>query len=67
MKEIGLKIRNRRKMLGVTQGQLAAISGVGINTLTKIERGEGNPSMSVLLHVLDSLGLELVARVKVIE
>ena len=54
-------------MLGVTQGQLAAISGVGINTLTKIERGEGNPSMSVLLHVLDSLGLELVARVKVIE
>jgi transcriptional regulator with XRE-family HTH domain len=54
-------------MLGVTQNQLAAISGVGINTLTKIERGEGNPSINVLTRVLDSLGLELVTKVKAIE
>lgn len=67
MKEIGQRIRNRRKMLGVTQNQLAAISGVGINTLTKIERGEGNPSINVLTRVLDSLGLELVTKVKAIE
>ena len=64
MKEIGQVIRNRRKLLGVSQNQLATIAGVGINTLTKIERGEGNPSLSVLMRVLNSLGLGLSVKVK---
>lgn len=64
MKEIGQVIRNRRKLLGVSQSQLATIAGVGINTLTKIERGEGNPSLSVLMRVLNSLGLVLSVKVK---
>lgn len=64
MKEIGQVIRNRRKLLGVSQSQLASIAGVGINTLTKIERGEGNPSLSVLMRVLNSLGLGLSVKVK---
>ena len=64
MKELGQSIRSRRKLLGVSQSQLAAIAGIGINTLTKIERGEGNPSLSVLMRVLDSLGLTLSVKVK---
>ena len=31
-------------MLNITQEQLADIAEVGINTLTKIERDEGNPT-----------------------
>ena len=64
MKNIGKIIKARRKMLGLRQDQLADIAGVGINTLTKIERGEANPSIETLKKVLDSLGLELSVIVK---
>ena len=64
MKNIGKIIKARRKMLGLRQDQLADIAGVGINTLTKIERGEGNPSIETLKKVLHSLGLELSVIIK---
>lgn len=67
MANIGQQIKERRKSLNVTQRQLAEYSGVGINTLTKIERGEGNPSLNTLEQVLDTLGLELTTVVKSIE
>ena len=64
MKSIGTQIKERRKSLRVTQRQLADLSGVGINTLTKIERNEANPSLSVLNKILDTLGLVLTTRTK---
>lgn len=67
MDSIGKQIKARRKSLRVTQRQLAELSGVGINTLTKIERDEGNPSLSILEKVLDTLGLVLTTTVKPIE
>ena len=51
----------------ISQRQLADISGIGINTLTKIERGEANPSIGTLQRVLDALGLKLDVSVKSIE
>ena len=48
MNKIGNAIKERRKMLKITQRTLAELAGVGINTLTKIERGEGNPTIEVL-------------------
>jgi y4mF family transcriptional regulator len=59
MKAIGDAIKERRGVLNITQRELAEIAGVGINTLTKIERGEANPSLGVLQRVLDALGLEI--------
>ncbi|MBQ7575295.1 MAG: helix-turn-helix transcriptional regulator [Bacteroidales bacterium] len=64
MATIGSHIKNRRKHLKISQRQLAELSGVGINTLTKIERGEANPTLSVLNRILDTLGLELTVSVK---
>lgn len=64
MNTLGRQIKARRKLLKITQRQLADLSGVGINTLTKIEREEGNPTLDRLNTVLDTLGLELIARVK---
>ncbi|MBP3256385.1 MAG: helix-turn-helix transcriptional regulator [Bacteroidales bacterium] len=61
---IGAQIKQRRKHLKVTQRQLADLSGVGINTLTKIERDEANPTLSLLNRILDTLGLELTVSVK---
>ena len=64
MANIGESIRMRRKFLKVTQEELADIAGVGVNTLIKMERGEGNPTLSVINKVLDVLGLELSTTVK---
>lgn len=61
---IGNAIKERRKMLKITQRTLAELAGVGINTLTKIERNEGNPSLDVLERILDTLGLELRIGIK---
>jgi transcriptional regulator with XRE-family HTH domain len=64
MENIGLQIKARRKRLGISQRQLADLAGIGINTLTKIERNEGNPCLSVLNKVVDTLGLVLTTRIK---
>lgn len=67
MANLGEQIKKRRKSLKVTQRQLADLSGVSINTLTKIERGEGNPRLQILERILDTLGLELSTHIKSIE
>lgn len=67
MKTVGKQIKERRKSLHITQRQLAELSGVGINTLTKIERDEGNPRLMILNRILDTLGLVLTTSVKSID
>ena len=64
MKKVGEDIKARRKILHITQRTLAELAGVSINTLTKIERGEANPSQDVLEKILDTLGLEMKVVVK---
>jgi len=61
---LGKQIKARRKQLRITQYQLADLAGVSINTLTKIERDEGNPSLETLSKVLDTLGLTLTTYIK---
>lgn len=63
MNAIGEIIKSRRKEFGLTQTSLARLSKVGINTLTQIERGEGNPTMKVVEKVLRTLGMQLTATV----
>ena len=64
MESYGNIIKERRKELSITQRELAALAGIGINTLTKIERGEANPSLKIVLRVLDTLGLEMNIKIK---
>lgn len=64
MEKLGNIIRERRKALSVTQRELATLAGIGINTLTKIERGEANPSLKVITSILDTLGLEMDIKLK---
>ncbi|QDH81451.1 helix-turn-helix transcriptional regulator [Echinicola soli] len=64
MNEIGNSIRERRKMLGITQSDLAEMAQISINTLYKIERGEANPSIRVLNKIANILGLEISINVK---
>ncbi len=64
MKEIGKIIKSRRKLLNINQITLSGLADVSINTLTKIERGEANPSINVLNKVLDTLGMEIKITIK---
>lgn len=57
--EIGAAIRARRVKEQVTLEEMAALTGIGINTLSRLERGVGNTQLNVLLKVLETLGLEI--------
>lgn len=64
MNELGKIIKERRKSLAITQRQFAALAGIGVNTLTKIERGEANPTLDVVQRILTTLGLEMDIKIK---
>lgn len=63
MKDIATIIIERRKEFGITQRDLAKLADVNINTLTQIERGEGNPTVRTLEKVLKIVGMELTAKI----
>jgi y4mF family transcriptional regulator len=62
--DIGKKIKNRRKDLQITQPDLSELAGISVNSLYKIERGVGNPTLEVLRKILDVLGLEMILSIK---
>jgi len=64
VKDLGEAIKNRRKELDVTQPHLAELSQISINTLYKLEKGLGNPSLEVIHKLLEVLGMECVIQVK---
>lgn len=63
-KQIGIHIKTRRRELNIDQSTLAALAGVGINTLVAIERGNGNPRLDTIISVADTLGLQLILTLK---
>ena len=67
LKEVGNTIKNRRKKLGINQQTLADLAGVAVNTIVAIERGEGNPQLTTLLIILDTLGLQMDINLKQLE
>ena len=62
--EIGNAIRERRKKLDINQQTLADLANVAVNTLVAIERGEGNPQLTTLLTILDTLGMQIDVNIK---
>jgi transcriptional regulator with XRE-family HTH domain len=64
VKQFGETIRKRRKELSITQPHLAELAEISTNTLYKLERGQGNPSLSILNKLAEVLGMELILEVK---
>lgn len=64
VKDLGDAIKNRRKELDITQPHLAELAQISINTLYKLEKGQGNPSFEVLNKLTDVLGMEFSLQVK---
>ncbi|MDE6521532.1 MAG: helix-turn-helix domain-containing protein [Muribaculaceae bacterium] len=62
--ELGELIKTRRKSLKIDQRTLALLAGVGLNTVVAVERGEGNPKISTLISLLDTIGLQIKITLK---
>ena len=65
--DVGLHIKERRKTLKVSQGDLSEMAGVSKNTMYKIEKGLANPTLGTLSKIADILGMEVCLRIKNIE
>ena len=57
-------ISTRRKSLGISQNDLAEMSGVSLATIKNIERGVGNPSFETVEKILSVLGMEIFFKVR---
>jgi transcriptional regulator with XRE-family HTH domain len=57
---LGRALRDARREHGLTQRQLATLSGVAQPTISNIERGVSSVSLDTLLRILAALRLELV-------
>lgn len=57
-------IKERRKVMQVTQETLAELSGVGLRTLKQFESGKGNPTLLTLQKLADVLGMEICLSIK---
>lgn len=51
-----LKVAREKK--GLTQQQLAELSGVGQSSIVRLEKGEGNPVLSTVLALEAALGVK---------
>lgn len=58
--QIGNVIRTERKRQGLTQPDLALISGTGIRFIVDTENGKATCRIGKVLHVLNCLGLDLI-------
>lgn len=64
VKSFGESVKIRRRELDITQPHLAELAEISVNTLYKLEKGQGNPSLEVLSKLAEVLGMELIFQVK---
>ena len=57
--EIGNLVRETRKLLGITQKQLALTSGTGLRFIIDLEKGKETCEIGKVLTVLHTLGIKL--------
>ncbi|MYM26481.1 helix-turn-helix domain-containing protein [Duganella sp. FT135W] len=58
--DIGKQVRAHRKQQGLRIDDAAALNGVSVDLLSRLENGAGGVRTDKLLAVLDGLGLTLV-------
>ena len=62
--ELNEVIKSRRKVLAISQLDLAEMAEVSLATVKDIERGKGNPSLSTVNKLLGGLGLEMDFKIR---
>jgi len=56
---MGTLIAQRRKLFTLTQDDLAEMAGISANSVRKIERGQTNPTVEILLKLGQVLGFRI--------
>lgn len=59
IQKLGQIVRTTRKEQGLTQEQLAAVSGVGIRFIRELEHGKESCHIGKSLQIVAMLGLEI--------
>jgi transcriptional regulator with XRE-family HTH domain len=59
MERIGLKIKNLRKELHITQKNLADILGISAQAISKWERRDNDPDINLLPEIAKTLGVTI--------
>lgn len=62
--DLGPTVRARRREQSLRIDDAAALSGVSVDLLSRLENGKGSVRLDKLLNVLDGLGLMLVVGAK---
>lgn len=62
--ELGTRIREKRKTLGLTQEELAAKANIDRSYIGGVERGERNLTFTVLCQISKALGCHVSALTK---
>jgi transcriptional regulator with XRE-family HTH domain len=57
----GRILRERRRKLGMTQTQVAELTGKKQSQIVRLERGLADPRLSSLVQVANSVGMEIMA------
>lgn len=58
-KDLGELIREKRKAKGMTLGEVSKKSGIATGYLSRLERGEHDPSFSTLKKIADALEFDV--------
>jgi ribosome-binding protein aMBF1 (putative translation factor) len=56
---VGMNIRKKRDQLKISQQELADNSNIAKSTVQRIEKGELNPSITILKHISDALNIDV--------
>ena len=62
---VGRQIAERRKELGISQMELARRTGVQQPVISRLERGQGNPTLELIEALAQ--GLDAIASIKLVE
>ncbi|MFV0321732.1 MAG: helix-turn-helix transcriptional regulator [Alphaproteobacteria bacterium] len=60
VQKLGIIIKKSRKEQGLTQEQLAAITGVGIRFIRELEQGKESCHIGKVFMVLSMLGIDTI-------
>ena len=63
-KQLALRITNRRKILGLTQTELAKHAGTSQTAVARLEAGQGNPTVDFIQRVCTALDLTLTLYIR---
>lgn len=67
LKQFGTEIKTVRKSKKITQLQLSSLCDVDIRTIQRIEKGEFNPSLRVLIRIANAFEMSLSNLIRQVE